>query len=120
MTFDPTRFTMAPRSYALCGVLGRGDDQDELNKRFGSHWKRIPGHSRVLYAADKVNNVQMTLLLTAAGEPIEFAVYTEESFDLFKEQFGKETMDCTYHTIDPLYKHMGLQVVKVLKEQDFW
>lgn len=119
--FDPSKFTMPARSYALCGVLGRGDDQDKLKERFGSNWKRIPGCDNVLFAADRKNNIQLTLKLDATGEPIEFAVYLEPSVEDFKTKFlAGQYMDAGFHQINPKYKYIGLQVVEVLKAEGVW
>ncbi len=116
---------MPDQIIALCGVLGRGDDQDELNKRFGSFWRKMKfkaegNDKNIYYIKDEANNIQMTLWVLS-GAPFEFAIYLEDSFESFRKAFeAGEVLDCTYHRIDSMYKHIGLQVVKVLKEQDLW
>ena len=116
------QFTAPIPAIPFTGVLGRGDDQDLLKERFkGSFWKKFPENRfpNVRYMNDSTRNLQLTLLLDSHGHPIEFAVYTERFVD-FKIGFGTVTLDCTYHAIDPIYKHMGLQVVEVLKHQNLW
>lgn len=119
-TFDAAKFTIAPPTILVVESINAFPEWDALAARFGTTWRRIPGgrHANVRWIRDSTKDVQLTLLLHRDGTPREIAVYTE-TFDDFKNGFGKVTFDAVYHQIKPNVA-MAAQIIEALKYSELW